>query len=328
MQAYLEGRYFAAKRQATKAIGAYRKATLLAPGFAPAYASLAEALLDGERPARDVLAAVTALERRALELDPALALAHLDRAQRLFRYEYDWRAAEGEFRRALELDPRLAAAHYRYAELLAARGRHGEALAEVERARCLDPDRQLVQARYPWFYYLARRYDEAIEQARRQLALAPRASSRTDPQEPELFWAYRVRLLAELAKGDRPAALAAARDEARWLGDPPPAGLDEFWRRKERQMARLGSPRLWFAIVPAIELGERERALGLLLQQCRERSDFMVPYLRVDPLYDPLRSDPRFGELLRCAHLAPPPEDGAGAARRTGPASRPLTAGR
>jgi hypothetical protein len=72
--------------------------------------------------------------------------------------------------------------------------------------------------------------------------------------------------------------------------------------------AKVGPNRPWFGVVPAIELGDRERALDLLLAQCRERSDPMIAYLKVDPLYDSLRSQPRFRELLRCANL----EDGPG----------------
>lgn len=304
MRSYLEGRYFAARAEHDKAQDAFQKAADLAPRYAPAWAALAQELLERQWPARELEPVLEAAERRALELDPQLSLAHLDRARRLFGYEYDWREAEREFRRAVELDPQSSENHYEYAMLLAARGRHDEALAQVGQALYLEPDRQLVRARYPWFYYLARRYDEAIEQARRQIELAPGKTSRTNPTQPELFWAFRTMTLAALAKGDRATALRAARAEARWLGVPEPASLTDFWTGKERLFAKVGPYRPWFRVVPAIELGDRERALDLLSEQCRERSDAMIAFLRVDPVYDSLRSHPRFRGLLRCAHLA------------------------
>ena len=115
---------------------------------------------------------------------PALALAHLDRAERLFRYEHAWDEAEREYLSALKLDPQNSEAHYDYALLLAARGRPHEALEQVERARYLEPGRQLARARYPWIYFLARRYDEAIQQARAQIALAPGKTSETAKDQP------------------------------------------------------------------------------------------------------------------------------------------------
>jgi DNA-binding winged helix-turn-helix (wHTH) protein/Tfp pilus assembly protein PilF/TolB-like protein len=307
MRAYLEGQYFTARAEHDKAQDSFQKAADLAPRYAPAWAALVHELLEDQRPARELEPILEAAERQALALDPALALAHLDRAERLFRYEHAWDKAEREYLSALKLDPQSGEAHCDYAMLLAARGRHDEALKQVEQARYLEPDRQLARARYPWIYFLARRYDEAIQQARDQIALAPGKTSETAKDQPELFWAYRTLTLAALAKGDRDTALEGARGEARWLGDPEPATLDEHWRYKERHFAQTGTPRPWFRVVPAIELGEREHALDLLLQQCRDRSDSMIAFLRVDPLYDSLRSDPRFRDLLRCASLAEAP---------------------
>jgi DNA-binding winged helix-turn-helix (wHTH) protein/Tfp pilus assembly protein PilF len=306
MRAYLEGQYFEAHSQSDKARDAFQKATTLAPGYAPAWAALAHTLLEAHRPARELAPIAEAAERRALELDPKLALAHLDRGLRLSQYHYDWPGSELELRRALTLDPRFAEAHFEYAMLLASQGRHAEALAQVEQARYLQPEQQMV-ARYSWFYYLARRYDEAIEKARHQIELAAGKTSETNPTQPALFWAFRTMTLASLAKGDRAAALDAARAEARWLGVAEPASLAGFWSDKERLFAKVGPSRPWFAVVPAIELGKPQRALDLLFQECQERSDPMIAFLRVDPLYDSLRSQRRFQELLRCTNLADEP---------------------
>ncbi len=302
MRAYLEGQYFAA-RSDPKARDAFRKATTLAPRYAPAWAALGLELLDDQGPARELEPIVEAAERRALELDPKLAPAHLIRAMRLFQFEYDWRESEREFRLALELNPQLAETHREYAMLLSSQGRHAEALEQIELAQYLQPERQLV-ARYAWFYYLARRYDDAIAKAHQQIELAPGKTSKTNPTQPALFWTFRTLVLASLAKGDRESALQAARAEARWLGVKEPASLDDFWATKERLFAKVGPHRPWYRVVPAIKLGQPERALDLLFQQCQDRSDSMIAFLRVDPLYDSLRNSPRFRELLRCARLS------------------------
>ncbi len=302
MRAYLEGEYFAA-RSDPKARDAFRKATALAPRFAPAWAALGRELLDDQGPARELEPIVEAAERRALELDPKLASAHLIRAMRLFQFEYDWRESEREFRQALKLNPQVADTHREYAMLLASQGRHAEALDQIEQAQYLQPERQLV-ARYAWFYYLARRYDDAVTKARQQIELAPSQISETNPTQPALFWAFRTLVLASLAKGDPETALQTARAETRWLGVAEPASLADFWAAKERLFAKVGSVRPWYRVVPAIELGQPERALDMLFQQCQDRSDSMIAFLRVDPLYDSLRNRPRFAELLRCARLS------------------------
>jgi DNA-binding winged helix-turn-helix (wHTH) protein/tetratricopeptide (TPR) repeat protein len=299
----LEGQYFATHGESDKAWKAFQ-ATDRAPRSAPAWAALAHELLEEELPARELEPILKAAERQAFALDPNLALAHLNRAVRLFRYQYNWREAEQELRRALELDPQQPEAHYMYARLLAARGRHDEALEQVRQAQWLRPGTILLRARQPWHSYLARRYDDAITQARHQIALAPGKTSETNPTQPELFWAFRTILLASLAKGDRAAAFEAARADARWQGEPKPASLEAFWIAKRDLFAKVGAVRPWSTAVVAIGMGDRERAMDLLLRICRERSDSMIPFLRVDPLYDSLRSHPRFPELLRCANLA------------------------
>ncbi|MFL6260085.1 MAG: winged helix-turn-helix domain-containing protein [Thermoanaerobaculia bacterium] len=307
MRAYLRGQYHSARAESDQAMQAFREATTLAPRYAPAWAALGHELLEEEGPEREMAPLLEVAERQALDLDPRLPLAHLNRAERLFRFKYDWTGAEREIQKAIDLDPQQAEAHFQYARLLAARGRFDEALDQMEQARYLKPEQQLIRSRSPWFYYLARRYGEAIAQAQSLIDLAPGKTSETNPTQPELFWAFRTTTLATLAKGDRKAALVAARAEARWLGDTEPDSLEGYWQYKKARFAKLGAVRPWSLVLPAIELGERERALDLLFQQCRERSDSMMAYLRVDPLYDSLRSDPRFQELLRCANQADGP---------------------
>jgi DNA-binding winged helix-turn-helix (wHTH) protein len=302
-QLYLEGQYLEALGEMDRAKGSFEEAAILDPQSSPVFAALAQALLATGRPAREVLTAVETAERRALELDPRNFVAHVARGERLFYYEYDWRGAEGEFRRAVQLDGRSAQGHYGLAMVLAARGRHDEALEEANRALALEPERRLA-INPAWFYYLARRDDEAIEQARRTIELAFAATRGAAFPKLGFQRVYWTLILAELAKGDGQAALAAAREEARAMAVGPPGDLNAFWAQAKRDAAAADSASLGSSIVPAIELGEYDQALDLLSRQCKERSGTGIPFLRVNPLYDPLRGLPRFAELLRCAKLA------------------------
>ncbi|HXO18841.1 MAG TPA: winged helix-turn-helix domain-containing protein [Thermoanaerobaculia bacterium] len=298
-QPYLDGQYLQALNELAKAKASFDEAAVLDPGSAPVFAAIAQVLLGMGRPARETLTTAEAAERRALELDPTNVIAHVDRAQRLFQYEYDRRGAEREFRRAVELDGRSAAAHYGLARALAAGARYDDALEEAGRARLLEPERLAIDSGHARLYYFARRYGEAVETARRTIALASAASAFP---KPLFLAAYRTLILAELADGDARAALAAARGEARLKGDPPPDNLADFW--VSEGTSGLGSAGLGSATVSAIELGEHDRAIDLLLRQCRERSGFEIPFLQVNPLYDPLRGLPRFADLLRCGKQA------------------------
>jgi DNA-binding winged helix-turn-helix (wHTH) protein/tetratricopeptide (TPR) repeat protein len=314
-QRYLEGQYLQALDDLDRAKGAFEEAAILDPRSSHVFAALGQVLLGTGRPAREILTTAETAERRALELDPRDFVAHVDRGERLFQYEYDWRGAEEEFRRAVQLDGRSAQGHFGLAQVLAGQGRHDEALEEARRALALEPERRLAM-NLGRFYYLARRDDEAIEQARRAIALAFAATRGAAFPKSGLLRVYLTLILAELAEGDTRAALIATSDEARAMGAPPPASLTGFWMRAARDTAGADSERLAFAVAARIELGEYDHALDLLHRQCKERSGFEIPFLRVDPLYDPLRGLPRFAELLRCAKLADPAPTPARSARQ------------
>ncbi|HEY6323986.1 MAG TPA: winged helix-turn-helix domain-containing protein [Thermoanaerobaculia bacterium] len=304
-QRYLEGQYLVALGELDQAKGSFEEAAILDPRSSHVFAALGQVLLATGRPAREVLTTAETAERRALELDPRNFVAHVDRGERLFQYEYDSRGAEEEFRRAVQLDGRSAQGHYGLALALAGQGRHDEALEEARRALALEPERRLA-INLGRFYYLSRRDDEAIEQARQAIGLAFAAPRGAGFPKIGLWRVYWTLILAELARGDTRAALVTASDEARAMGVPPPASLTGFWRRAARDTAEADSARLELAVVSMIELGEYDQVLDLLHRQCEDRSGFEIPFLRVDPLYDPLRGLPRFAELLRCAKLAEP----------------------
>lgn len=300
-EAYLEGVYLLQKDDADPALAraALRRSVELAPAFAPAHARLAEALLRGEPAAT----AAEAQARRALELDPQLAPAHVVMGRILFYVTYDWDAAGRELQRAIELDPELARAYHQYAGWLSARGRHEEALAAAERARRLDPGSLLLAADVGLFAYFARRWDQAIAESRRVLAL-----------DPGYVWAQRWILYAAQERGSVALALEQARAEVAAAverrGARTPEGgigsLEDYWRwRLARMREIVGEDRAPPAQLAMLYLGagERERALEVLGVACERHAGWRAPYLGVHPFFDPLRSEPRFQAVLECLGL-------------------------
>jgi len=237
---------------------------------------------------------------KALQIDGTLAEAHASLAQVHFLYEWDLPACQREFRRALELDPNYTAAHHWYSHCLLALGRTEESLAESKRALELEPLQLVVGVHLGWHYLYARQYDEAVEQFRKTLEL--------DPAFPNgqryAAWAY-------LQKGMHSEAIAALRSSLNSLGRNPQiegelghalavAGRgDEALATLEglRQLSatRYVSP-YSIALIHS-GLGDRDQALAWLDKAFAERSDYM-PYLRLEPMLDGLRSDHRFAALV------------------------------
>jgi tetratricopeptide (TPR) repeat protein len=150
----------------------------LDPSYAPAYAGLADtySLLANYfvLPPREAFPIAEVAARKALELDADSPEAHTALAYPEHHYRWDWAGAEREYKTALALNPSYATAHLRYAELLSSLGRHDEAVAEIRRARELDPLSLLMRSSVGRFLYLARRYDEAIPELKKTLELDPR----------------------------------------------------------------------------------------------------------------------------------------------------------
>ncbi len=308
---YLKGRYFWNKRNAQsfrQAADYFQLAIDKDPNYAPAYAGLADtfALMSsyGYAPPAEFIPKARAAALKALQIDESLAGAHASLAVIAQNYDWDWPTAEREYRRAIELDPGYATAHQWYAECLGFEGRFDEAFAESDRARKLDPLSLIISADYAALLYFSRHYDRSIEEFRRVLEM-----------EPNFPRAYIV-IFPLVEKGFFTEALADVDKWKRAVDSPWPLAVQVYVYARAGQMARARlslqklqhmDPRQFLdpaAILMAhVGMDDRDETFAWL-QKCYDARSPLTT-LKVDPMYDPLRSDPRFQKFLHDVHLAP-----------------------
>lgn len=310
---YLKGRYFLNKRNTQgfqQAIDYFQQAIAKDPGYALAYAGLADsyALTSSYNldPDENLIPKARAAALQALHIDGNLAEAHTSLALIAENDDWDWQTAEKEFRRAIELNPNYPTAHQWYAEYLAWQGRFDEALAESERARQLDPLSLIISADRGAILYYSRQYDRAIEQLGTVLDM-----------DSNSVRAHVILVLAYVQKGQFAQALADT-EKFRRTDDSPGlwavesyvygrAGQQVQSRRalaKFEQLNRHGhvDPAAMHVLAYA-GMGDKEKLFIALQQASQERSNSLTA-LKVDPMYDPFRNDPRFQALLRRVGLA------------------------
>jgi TolB-like protein len=293
---YLQGRYSWNQRteeQLHRSIRYFQQAIDADPAFARAYAALADSwsILAswGFVTERDGYPRAAAAARKALEIDDSLAEAHTALALVHWNYDWDWPAAEAAFLRAIELDPNYASAHQWYGQLLlVTMKREVEGFAMTRRALELDPLSPIINAIQSYQCHFARQHECALEEAQRTLELFPGFR----PAQVYLSWAYiqtgKLDEALELGRTlgtDYVVGLAAAKLGQRDLAQSVAADL------VERQALCLAA-RLYGV------LGETDRAFELIDQAIEYRDDMMIG-LPTEPAWDPLRSDPRFNQLLQ-----------------------------
>ena len=311
---YLKGRFAWNQRtdgSVTEAIRLFEAAIAEDPRYALAYTGLADAhalhldyragpVEGGMRRAREHAS-------RAIELDETLAEAHCSLAWVNFIYDWDWPQAEREFRRAIELNPRYATARQWYAWYLAAMGRLSEGLAESHRAMELDPVSVSVRRGLGWLYCVAREPESGVAVLQQAVVMNPEAPETRivlglAHEQLERFGEAEqaVRDALELAPADTHAMASLARILAK-------SGRRAEAERVGAELRSLDGSRY---VSPtdlaklAIGLGEADSAFAALDRAREERRGWLV-YLRVEPLFDPIRGDPRFAELMRLLRLAP-----------------------
>jgi len=309
---YLQGRYFWNKRTEDgfqRAAGYFQQAIERDPNYARAYAGLADT--DGLMstwylgPQNELMPKGRAAALKALQLDDTLAEAHTSLALIVENYDYDWQTAEKEFKRAIQLDPDYATAHQWYAEYLCWQGRFDEALAESERARQLDPLSMIIAADHATILYYARQYDRALAQSRAVLNM--------DPSAPRAAYIVIYSYIHQQK-------FAAAQEfveqhEATFKGQWFPvieAVVYGYWGRAAEAQEMLSrveqfawKPEQRMSVLLAVysAVGRSDQTIALLRQAVVNHSN-AVTAIKVDPMYDPFRSDPRFQDVLRRTGLA------------------------
>jgi len=307
-EAYLRGRYFWNRRTEEgmkKAIEYFEQSMGKDPNSPLAYDGLADCWLSlgwyGYLPPKEAFPQAKAAAMKAMELDASLAEAHASLAFASMNYDWDWSAAEREFQKAIELNPNYANAHHWYADYLSAVGRHQEAITESKRALELDPVSPIINAWLGWRYFFARQYDLAIEQYLKTLEMDPTFV----PAHLVLGQGYEQKSMPEKAIDELQKAVSLSGGGSLYVSSLAhayaTAGRRAEAERLLRQMNELARhtyvPSFHIAIIHA-GLGQRDQALVWLEKGYQERSAWMV-WLKVDPRFDALRSDPRFQDLLR-----------------------------
>jgi serine/threonine protein kinase/tetratricopeptide (TPR) repeat protein len=306
-QLYLKGRYHLFKLtppEIQTGVSYFNQAIAIDPNYALAYVGLANAYrsfsLSLDMPSTEVFPKAKAAAQKAVEIDDTLADAHAVLGVTIFWYDWDWKAAENQFKRALELNPNSEDSHWAYAGLLSTTGRHAEGLAEIKRARELDPLSPIINATEGLNLINAGQTDEALATFQKTFELAPN------------FWlAHMFASSAYIEKGMYPEAIAEARKARELSASSQPiaylgyalakSGKQAEARGLLEELLKLSTQRY----VPPYHialiyngLGARDETLAWLERGFEQRDPKMV-FLKVEPKWNNLRADPRFQDLLR-----------------------------
>jgi TolB-like protein/DNA-binding winged helix-turn-helix (wHTH) protein/Tfp pilus assembly protein PilF len=305
-EAYLKGRYFWNKRTADglqKAIGYFNQAVDIDPTYAPAYSGLADsyALLGdweyGVLAPKEAYPKAKAAAAKALELNSELAEAHISLAFALDGFDWDFEAGEREFRRGLELNPGYATGHQWYAGHLTLLGNNSEAINEMKKAESLDPLSLIISADLAEDFFIAQRYEEGVDQIRKTMEM--------DPNFPmahyQLGQSYLERrqygqAVDEFRKavalsGGNPACLSGLGYATAVSGEKSEA--EAILNDLKNRPNAAGAPEM--AVVYA-GLDQRDEAIAWLEKSYEARFN---PGVLRRPMFDPLRSDARFADLMR-----------------------------
>jgi TolB-like protein/DNA-binding SARP family transcriptional activator/Flp pilus assembly protein TadD len=314
-QLYLKGRYNWHRRTGASlrlAAEMFEQAVARAPDYAQAHVGLGDAYavlgFYEFLPPAEAFPRAQAAAVKALELDPTLARAHATLGYVALYHEWQWSRAEAEFRRAIELAPTYSTAHQWYANFLTAMGRFDEAELAMQQAQQLDPLSLIANAALGWVHFFARNYEEAIAQCLRTLELDPGF---------ELAHLWQGMALEQLGRHDEAAAAIAT---ALRLGDGSAITRAALARSRALQGREAEARAILDGLtgsgqagyLPAYDiarvflaLGQHDHALKWLERAFVDRSHSMV-FLRVDPAFDDLRTDPRFLSLVERTGLNEP----------------------
>lgn len=315
-QLYLKGRFFlnnGAREGRKKSIEYFKQAISLDPNFALGYAGIADAYTvlgatyEASLPPREAMPNARTAAQKALEIDSSLSEARTSLAWIKYRFDWDWRGAEDEFKQAIALNPNNAQAHHWYADYLTAMGRFDEALAEIRRARELDPFSLFINWNVGRILFFARRYDEALTELRRTLEMDQNfARTHAYLESVYLMKGMKDEAFAEHLKVEALTGMSAERIAA--LKTTYAAGGWKLVWQKKVEFALEDAKSHYITSLRMAYLyaknGDRNRALESLNRAYEEREGSLVN-LNADPSWDEHRSDPRFQDLLRRVGFPP-----------------------
>lgn len=304
--AYLRGRYFFNKQDFTHSVDYFQQAISIDPNYASAWAGYATALDAGSTfvlgPPEVLMPKALAAARRAIQLDPNNGEAYTELGSIQTIYSWEWTAAEQNLTRGITLSPSDSIAEFKYAVFLDAIGRPQDAVTHMRRALELDPLSLIMNRRLGATLYLARDYDGALAQLKRTAEMQDRAGS----VEFHLSLVYEQKGMhdqavdADLAAlgDDRPqmdiAALRSAYQQHGWQG---------YWRaRTEGLLVLPPAPCVGYQVaIDDLRVNDLPHAFEFF-NRALDQHCFNMTLIRVDPLLDPVRQDPRYAALLRRIH--------------------------
>ena len=307
-QLYLKGRFYWNKRtpqDLRKAIEYFEQSIAVDPNYALSFAGIADSYsLLGDQVVLSPLEAypkAKAAAKKALEIEDSIAEAHTSLAWVLQTYEWDWSGAEREYKRAIELSPNYPTAHQWYAECLMAMGRHQEALAEIHRAKEIDPLSLVINAVEGWVLFHARDYDRSIEQYRKTIELEPNFNR---------LWQFLARIYEQ--KEDYENAIAAHRKSIELEGGTKAEqdalkeayikfGAKGYWQKRLellQKQEQIRAIQFYRMVEIYARLGDKDKAFALLEKSYQQR-EYSIINIKVSPSLDSLRDDPRSQDLLR-----------------------------
>jgi len=306
-QLYLKGRYYFNRQTADdfmKGLGYFEQAIHFDPNYALAYAGLADCyygLSFLSLSSKEAMPKAREAAQKALEIDNTLAEAHTSLALVKWTFDWDWPGAEREFKRAIEINPDYGFAHQQYGMYLALMGQFDRAMIELKKAQRLEPLSPWISADLGLVFYVARRYDEAIQQFQETLKIDQNFAQ----AHLNLGFVYEQKGMYEEAIAEMRKAVSVSGDRKKFVGylgyayavagkRAEAQNMIDEWKGASSQ--GYASPYHVARIYTG--LGKKDQAFIWLEKATEERYSSMV-WLKVDPLWDPLRSDPRFEDLLR-----------------------------
>ncbi|HUR98257.1 MAG TPA: hypothetical protein VMZ26_09365, partial [Pyrinomonadaceae bacterium] len=309
-QLWLKGRFHFAKRTKVdlfKSIEIFEQAVKLDPNFALAYVGIAESWtvipsFPYASP-EECVPKAKAAAKKALELDPDLPEAHTVSAMIAATYDWDWAGAEAGFKRALELDPNLAVTHYRYAwTFLSPMGRHEEAIAEMKFAMEKEPLYLIQGANYAGVLMYARRFDEAVEQAKKTYDLDPNFIAGRNwlchTYNLKGMYGESLAISEKSLDSEMPFLSDAAFTYAKTRQRDKALAIIERWKEGAKTKYVMN---YWVAVAYAA-LGDKDNAFAEL-EKSYKAHDWFLQRIKVDPFMDPLRDDPRYKDILKRINL-------------------------